>query len=593
VRRLIAIIALIALICQAEARHERFSAAEQSDEWIHEFFSNFLKEFETSLRDMAKSEVRINETEKIRETLEIVSGEIEFYRAGGIESNASLAIGPFLLFSRNLNALALAQQDFLSGMRNLKEGRGDYETVAAAISKARGSIAEMRRNLDDIDTVVLYNNTTPLHFNTSAIREALDEVEQLFNLYESLSKAYEVEGIWVFVSKQNAVLFEKIRIWVYARNVTPTGLFIDERRFEPGEMEYSFETLGKHFIYAEGIRGNERVRSKVVEVNAIKIPTYIFLSPASALISEEAEVKGLIWDYYSARMSVPLKVSVDGKEQNIEARDGLFSLKIRRDYECGVRVEAFYEGNETHERARAEETVYFLRFPVWIKIESEKQRANAGEDVAFRGTASESVPVEIIVNSEKKMDLQAGRNFSFSLKFTSPGRYVVYARFPGDELRRPAESNRVEITVVEPFMHRAVQWVQGNYLMLIILLSALLVSAFALEKFGKRARPPEKREEAKLEEKAGGIREEKKEEAKQRTPEEAFRQLFDVLVNKFGLKRSLTPRELLRELKGQGFSEKLREVVELHEKFAYAGIGLSKEEEERFFKLVSEIISQL
>ncbi|NHW23931.1 MAG: hypothetical protein HA489_06765, partial [Archaeoglobales archaeon] len=54
-RRLIAIIALIALICQAEARHERFSAAEQSDEWIHEFFSNFLKEFETCLRDMAKS----------------------------------------------------------------------------------------------------------------------------------------------------------------------------------------------------------------------------------------------------------------------------------------------------------------------------------------------------------------------------------------------------------------------------------------------------------------------------------------------------------------------------------------------------------
>lgn len=64
-------------------------------------------------------------------------------------------------------------------------------------------------------------------------------------------------------------------------------------------------------------------------------------------------------------------------------------------------------------------------------------------------------------------------------------------------------------------------------------------------------------------------------------------------MNKFGLKRSLTPRELLRELKSQGFSEKLREVVELHEKFAYAGIGLSKEEEEKFFKLVSEIISQL
>jgi hypothetical protein len=573
VRRLIAIIALIALICQAEARHERFSAAEQSDEWIHEFFSNFLKEFETSLRDMAKSEIRVNETEKIRETLEIVSGEIEFYRKRGVESNASLAINPFLEFSRNLNTLSSAQVEFLEGMRNLKEKKGNYFQVASAIAKARNSMAEMRKNLDEIDSIVLYKNSTALKFNTSGVRDALGDVEKIFETYESIAKAYEADGIWVLVSKQSPVLFENVTIWIYAKNVTPKSLFIDGIRLEPKETVYSFETVGKHLLYAEGLKGSEVVKSEVVEVDVKKIPTYIFLNANSAFVGNEAEVDGLVQDYYGRKMSVPLRVLIDGSEQLLESDDGFFSLKIRRNWECSVKVEVFYDGNATHEGAYARETVHFLRFPVWIRLESDRERVAVGENVSFIGIASDELPLEIIVNSERKLQL-AGRNFSFSMNFSTAGKYEVYARFPGDELRRPAESNRIEISVFEPYWKSLTEI---NFPFLALLL-ALLASAFAAGIFGRGK---------KLE---GAFEEKKKEETRTELPENSFENLFNSLIRKFGLKRGLTPRELLKKMESQPFYGKLKEVVELHEKFAYAGIKLSSEEEERFFRLISELL---
>jgi len=590
VRKILALIALIALVFQVEARHERFALAEQSDEWLHDFFGKFLNDFESCLRSIVKSEITVKESREIVESLETVKREIEFYRSRGIETNASLAIEPFLSFSKNMAILAEAQEEFLNEIRNLKEGKGNYWLIAAAISKAKVSIEEMRKDLDDIDSIVFYS-PDPLHFNTSAIRELLDEIDELFRLYEDITKAYEVDGIWVIASKHEAILFEEIRIWIYARNVTPTDLFIDEVRFEPREMDYSFETPGRHLIYAKGIKGNEIVRSNIVEINVSKVPTYIFLSSSPAFIGEETEVNGLIQDYYGAKMSVPLRLSIDGKDLFLESEDGAFSLKIKRDYECSVRVEAFYDGNETHEKAYAEEFVHFTRFPVWIVLESNKQRVSVGEGVLFNGTISESLPVEIIVNSEEMLKLKAGKNFSFSMNFSAPGLYEVYARFPGDELRRSAESNRIKIVVFEPILQRAMNWAKENHWMLLILIAVLLISAFGI---GKSWRRKEKSAEEMPEIKSE-VRSEIKENlgTKERSLEGTFKDLFEALVKKFGLKKSLTPRELLRELRNWNFAEKLEEIVELHEKFTYADIKLSREEEERFFKLSMEIISQL
>lgn len=579
----IALILLIALIFQAEA-HERFSIAEQSDEWIKDFFSKFLDDFEKCLRSMAKSEIRVNESEETMLFLEKVEKEIEFYRARGIESNASLAVKPLLLFSRNLYLLAEAQDEFLKEMRDLREGKGDYGKVSTAILKAKNLIAEMRGNLDEIDEIVLYKNNTPLYFNTKGVREALDEVEELFSIYEGFAKAYEIDGIWVFASKKDPILFENVRIWIYARNVTPLSLFIDETRFEATEIEYSFERTGKHLIYAEGIKNNKTVRSNVLELEVRKIPTYILLKSSSAFIGEDARVDGLIYDYYGKRLSAPLKIFIDGEEQEIEARDGIFSLKIKRNYECSLKIRAIYEGSETHEKAYAEEFVYFLRFPVWIKIESDKERVAVGEEVKFRGETSESIPIFIIVNSEKVLELYTDSKFSFSLNFSNPGRYEVYAAFLGDKLRRPAESNRIEIVVFETFLQKLMN---PQNLMLIFLMLALILSASFI-KLRKPSESASQIERAVTEEK-----EEIKERREVGSPEELFKELFDALLKKFNLKKGLTPRELLEKLKDQGFADKLKEVVELHEKLAYAGVELSEEEKERFFKLSSEILSQL
>jgi len=118
--------------------------------------------------------------------------------------------------------------------------------------------------------------------------------------------------------------------------------------------------------------------------------------------------------------------------------------------------------------------------------------------------------------------------------------------------------------------------------LLLAILFFLIFSAYHARRLGKRkmeARPEIKG----MEEKAG------EERIGERT-ERTFKDLFDALVNRYGLKKGLTPRELLEKLKNQPFAEKLKEVVELHEKFAYAGLKLSGDEEERFFKLLIEIL---
>ncbi|MEM2726763.1 MAG: hypothetical protein QXV61_00705 [Archaeoglobaceae archaeon] len=567
VRLLILALLTFSLIIEAHALHFPYSEAKKSDQWIRDFFSEFLDEFEINIMNASRGENCTSPVSK----LEIVKTEIEFYRAEGVESNASMVVEPFLTFSRSLQNLCEAQE-----MLKVEK--------LSAVTKMRHSIAEMKASLDEIDLIVLYNDTSPIFFNTSEVREALAELEKLIDFYDSQLRELEgiyFEGIYVFVSKNEPILFENIGIWIYARNVTPLVLHIDDKIFPAREMTYSFSTLGEHEIYAEGIKGYEIVKSNVVKVIVKKIPVYLVLKANSPFVGNKAEVRGFISDYFGSAMSVPLRVEIDDKVSTVSSGKGYFSFTFIRNYECTVNVSVAYGGNGTHEKAFAKITVFFSRYPVWIKLKADRDRVFAGESVKFTVTASDNLPIEIYVNNTKKLDL-FGKNFSFSLKL-DPGEYRIYAHFEGDELRKPAKSNEVLVSV-ESF----------NFYVLFIPIVVLIL----LFVYGRlwRKKQPEKRVEMKAVEEKAEVKE--KEDIKkgivvERDISKAYSTLFSFITAKYGLSESLTPRELLKRLENQNFAEKLAEITKIHEKFAYASISLSKKEIEKFFMLLEELMMEV
>jgi len=58
-----------------------------------------------------------------------------------------------------------------------------------------------------------------------------------------------------------------------------------------------------------------------------------------------------------------------------------------------------------------------------------------------------SIPLYVYVNSTVVKVFNASQKFNFTLNFSNPGIYVVFVRFPGNSLYKPAESNRIEIIV--------------------------------------------------------------------------------------------------------------------------------------------------
>ncbi len=558
-RKFVALMLLAVIISEVSGEHVRYSEALQSDQWLHEFYSGFIDEFAEEIKKAAIGEGCISPVKK----LEIVKAEIEFYKARGVDSNASLAIEPFLRFSRALDDFCRASE--------LKE--------PFALKVMGDSLSEMLSSVDEIEKIVYYNGTTPLYFNTTELREALFELKDFLDFYSEQIKAQEVEGIWVSVSNDEPVLFEDVRIRVYANNVTPLKLFIDDLSFEAKDLTFNFSKLGEHIIYATGLKGDEVVKSNVVRVTVKKIPVQIHLKAESAFVRQSAEVEGYIFDYFGSPLSVPLEVN--GFE--IEAKNGHFSITIRKDYECSVLVSAFYPGNETHESAVANTTVYFSRYPTWIKLEAEKGRIFEWEKLNLSVKASDELPIRVIVDEKEELSFY-GKSHNFSLKL-KPGKHVIYAIFDGDELRKPAKSNEVEVVV------------ESLNLLPLALLPLALITALLLSRFSRKFLRPEK---AKMVVKKGPevVNEVETEEidlAKEKFDDlsEAFVKVFDKLTSKYGLSKALTPRELLKSIEKEEIAGKLAELINLHEKFAYAVQRLSDEEKERFFKLAGEIDSEV
>ncbi|HIP32697.1 MAG TPA: Ig-like domain repeat protein [Crocinitomicaceae bacterium] len=608
-RKILILILLVSLISPVNGvRQEIYSKARPSDEGIYVYFSGILKDSEKILDKFLDEEPDVNLSVSLEHKVKLTEEESRFYTAKGIKSNVSTVVKPFLSLSSGIKKLTQSQSIFLKSVELLFENNySAYISVRTAVINMKLAADEINNSINEIEQIVLWNETSKLYFDVSELKSKLKDVYDLIAYYERLLTRFEKDGIVVVVSDDHPFLYQEITIYVYAKNVTPTTLFIDNIEYElkNSTMKHRFEELGEHTIYAEGISNGKIVKSNVVKVYVSKIPTYIVLSSKSAaFLNENVEVTGFLSDYYGNPIEANVTVKIDGEESELTTHNGFFSFNVTKSSEGLLNISVFYAGNETYESSNASTSIFFSRFPISLYIEADKTRVSVNETVNFTGriNVNYSIPIHVFVNSTDVKTLNATEEFNFTLNFSNPGTYVVFVYFPGDSLHKPAESNKIEILVESTHGQELVKMMVNKiknspyYFLLVIAVAVVILASIYVKSRRKGIESKISVEELKKEEvKEGGEKVEEivKELKLPESVEEAYKTLFKTLVNKYNLKKSLTPRELLKALKNEPFAEKLKVVTDLHEKAVYGKIELRDEERGIYFRLITEILEEI
>ena len=603
-RKILILILLTFLIFPVNGiRHEIYSKASFSDEGIYLYFSELLKDAGKCLDKFIDEEPDVNLSVSLEHKVRLTEEESRFYTAKGIKSNVSIVVKPFLSLSGGVEKLIRSQSIFLE---NVELSENNYSYIRTALTNMKLAADEINNSINEIERIVLWNETSKLYFDVSELKSKLKDVYDLIAYYESLLTRFEKDGIVIVVSDDHPFLYQEITIYVYAKNVTPTLLFIDNIEYEikSSTMKHSFEELGEHKIYAEGISNGKTVKSNVVRVYVSKIPTYIVLSSKSAaFLKENVEVIGYLSDYYDNPIEANVTVKIDGKEFEL-LTDGFFSFNVTKSSEGILSISAFYAGNETYESSNTSISIFFSRFPISLYIEADKTQVSVNETVNFTGriNINHSIQIHVFVNSADVKTLNATEEFNFTLNFSNPGAYVVFVYFPGDSLHKPAESNKIEILVKgfgsQELIKMMVDKISNSsyyflFLFFLLVITAIIILTSVYVKSRRRgieSNVKELKKELKAEVEKVEIAKELK---LPESVEEAYKTLFKTLVNKYNLKKSLTPRELLRALKNEFLAEKLKVVTQLHEKAVYGKIGLRDEEREIYFRLITEILEEI
>ncbi len=611
-RKIPSLILLIFLISPVSGvRQKIYSKAIPSDEGIYLYFSELLKDAGKCLDKFLDERNAVNLSVSLYHKVKLTEEEGKFYATKGVKSNVSIVVKPFLSLSRGIKKLTRFQLIFLENVRLLFRNKNNYSAylnARTAVINMKLAADEINNSINEIEQIELWNGTSKLHFDVSELKSKLKDVYNLIGYYEHVLSKFEREGIVVAVSDDHPFLYQEITIYVYAKNVTPTSLFIDNTKYElkSNTMKHSFEEIGEHTIYAEGISNGKIVKSNVVNVYVSKIPTYILLSSKSAaFLNEKVKVIGYLLDYYGNPIKANVKIKIDGKESELTTHNGFFRFNVTKGSEGFLNISAFYAGNETYESSNASISIFFTRFPISLYIEADRTRVNTNETVDFTGRiygANCSIPIHVFVNSTDVKTLKATKEFNFTLNFSNPGTYVVFAYFPGDSLHKPAESNRIDIVVksgvgIQELTNMTVNKT-SNYFLLIIAVVAVIITTVYAKSRSKEIESKTEHVEELIKEGAEEKKMEKVEEiAKElklpESVEETYNTLFNTLVSRYNLKKSLTPRELLKSLKNEPFAEKLKIVTDLHEKAVYGKIELKDEEKEIYFRLVTEILEEI
>lgn len=624
-RKVLLTLLLIFLIFPVDGRQEIYSKAIPSDEGIYLYFSDILKSVGGCLDEFLKeSPNAINLSTSLEQRIRLTYEEEQFYAAKGFMNNVSIVIPSFISLSDGTKELINSQPIFLENIRVLDNKKDYFAYIKAktALINMRLAANKINSSLNDVEKIELWNGTSKLKFDVLELKSKLNDVYDLITYYENMlakfEAEYEIKSLVVAVSDTNPFLNQEITIYVYARNVTPTLLFIDNVEFEIGNrtsIRHSFRELGEHVIYAKGTTNGRIIKSNIVKVHVRKILTCINLySKSTAFLRENVEVKGFLSDYYGNPIEDEVRIKIEDEEIKLTTNNGFFSFNVTKGSEGVLNISAFYAGNETYNSSAKTISIFFSRFLVTLYIEANKTQVVVNESVKFIGKIygiNYSIPIRVTVNSHTVKIFNATKEFNFTLNFPNLGIYTVFGFFPGDLFHRPTESNKIKILVVSKIgKERAEEALSKkiyNFLYLVILI-AILISVVYLRPKGikMKFKMPRFKKIEDVEKEDKIIIEKMKKDYADNIPQkiekeikvpkgisEAYNTVFNHLIDKYGFKKSITPLELLKMLKNENFADKLKIVTQLHEKAIYGNIELKDNEKKIYFKLIAEILEEI
>ena len=581
-------------------RHTLYENANENDKGVYIYLKAILLYSGIVLDNVIdENNESINYALNLEGRLNVTREEVEFYKSRGIKSKVEDYLPPFLTLGEGIKNIAKGQKLFLENIEKVKEEKDYYAYLNATkgLDYMKKGIVESNESLDEIDKLeFLDENGKILKLNTDNLREKLEKIEKLYSAYERILSVYKVlppeeyeklkekenfiplpKPLTIYASDLNPFIYENVTFYGYAYGFESVELHIGNKSYDVGvkngyfSFRYSFNKTGIYSIFATGIRDNKLEKSNILTVNVTKIPTSIILSSSgSAYVYQKLTINGVLLDYYGNPLGDQIvKAEFDGEEILLKTlENGSFSFKINGEKEGRYLVNVTYLGTQVYEKSFASISVFFLRYPVDIKIEADKEKVGVGKEVKIFGEvkgAERPILISIYVDGKLYQQWLTKTVFGFKIAFNETGIHEIYAYFPGDDYYAPAKSNVVRINVVKITINRS---------LIIVVLAALisiLIYSFASkrkakgiteEEFVKLIRSLETEEKAKKVRKLGEI----------------YRDIYYRVIKRYNLKPSLTPRELLRKLSNESFSYELEKLTMLHEKYFYGMKRLSRRE---------------
>ncbi len=560
-------ILLILIVMLAPLRQVQYSKAPYSDRGIYDYFSKILERVKVCLRYVfEESNKSLNVSSEILKDVRCVEKELPFYVARGIKTNLTYVLPPFLRLSIALNNLTHAQIDFLRSKNCTR--------ACSYLGVMMGSLKEIRDSVKEIGRLRLWGERGTLRFKVRGVEREISKVFELLKYYRRYVQR--IKGLRVAISNPRPYIYQNVTIYVYSSGVKDVHLLIDGRSFAVSgwRFPYSFKSLGLHTVYATGRMNGRIVRSNVLRVMVVRIPTRIVISaPSSAYVGERVRVGIMLIDVYGRRVRGCVRVKVGGKSYEIP---GYGSVTVSRSTEGYVTLTATFSGSKVYSGCKATARVFFARYPSYIRIWVNRSVLKVNESLRLYGTTNVKGNLTLYINSKPVKSVYTKGNFTLLLKFTRPGVYKVFMRYPGDPVHGPATSNDVTLKVLG--------YMPPPYQLYALIAASILAVAYGVSRVGRRRERVEERPRV----------EERRVEVKiPRAVDEAYSVLYDILVSRYGLKRSLTPRELLNALSGKPFFEKLKFVTEVHERVVYGLMEVGEDVKERYFNFILEIIKEV
>ncbi len=238
-------------------RQKIYSKASPSDEGIYIYFSEILKDVENCLDMFLEENDALNLSTSIEYKIKLIDEENRFYHAKGIEGNVSIVIKPFLQLADGIKKLSQSQSVFLKSIEQSGKNYSAYLNASIAVMNMKLAVNEIKDSINEIELIELKNETSKLHFDVSEIKLKLRDIYNLILYYESLLTRYDREEVILTVSNTHPFLYQEITIYIHAKNVKLTSMFIDNIKYDINGInvlkKYSFKELGRHVIYAGDI----------------------------------------------------------------------------------------------------------------------------------------------------------------------------------------------------------------------------------------------------------------------------------------------------------------------------------------------------